>query len=67
MDAAIETVAKIIFEEWGGPWVAAPEFRKTQARREALTILDGIRKSEEAKREVIAFLNSTDMGDLSAA
>ena len=67
MDAAIEIIAKTIFEGWGGPWMSAPEFRKTQARRDAVLILEAVRQSEGAKTQVISFLNSTDMGDLSAA
>ena len=67
METAIETVARIIFEDWGGPWVTAPEFRRAQARREALTVLDGLRKDEVARAEVVAFLTSKDMGDLSSA
>lgn len=66
MNKAIETIAKISFESWGGPWATAPEFRRAQARKDALTILDGICKSEEAKRDLMLFLTSTDMGDLSA-
>jgi hypothetical protein len=57
MDTAIETAAKVIFEKWGGPWASAPDFRKTQARREALSVLEAIRENQGAKEELIEFLH----------
>ena len=41
-----EAAAKTLYELWGGPWNTAPEHRREQARREAVSVvnsaLDGL-------------------------
>lgn len=67
MEAVIETAAQTIFETWGGPWVQATEYRKHQARGEALKILEAIKSHPEQAAALVEFLTTADMGDLSAA
>ncbi|RAS13515.1 hypothetical protein [Ensifer adhaerens] len=67
MERLIEQMASSIFESWGGPWRSAPEFRRAQARSEALKVLENIRSDEDARAEAIDFMANEDMGDLSAS
>lgn len=65
METAIEIAAKTIFETWGGSWATAPEFRREQARKEALSALETVRNDPIASEELIEFMKAKDMGDLS--
>jgi hypothetical protein len=56
METAIEAAARVIFETWGGPWTTAPEFRREQARKEALSVFEAIKANQGARDELMEFL-----------
>jgi len=42
MEEAVEAAAKVNYENWGGPWATAPEFRRVQSRAEVVRIFKAL-------------------------